>query len=157
MILSDDNEKQAVARRAREIFLTSGFNCAESVLLANMERLGVEGEWLPRVASGFGGGIARTGQVCGALTGAVMALGWAMGRSAPDDSIDELYGEVAGLVDEFTSEFGTTSCRMLIDIDLSDPEEHKRAQKTGIFEQQCARYVEFCAARVAEKLPGTQG
>jgi C_GCAxxG_C_C family probable redox protein len=121
-----------------------------------MEGLGVEGEWLPRVASGFGGGIARTGQVCGALTGAVMALGWAMGRSASGDSIDELYGEVAELVDEFTSEFGSTSCRMLINIDLSDPEEHERARKTGVFEQQCARFVEFCAARVADKLPGNR-
>ncbi len=156
MILSDDDRGEAVARRAREIFLSSGFNCAESVLLANMERLGVEGDWLPKVASGFGGGIARTGQVCGALTGAVIALGWAMGRSASDGNVDELYGVVAELVDQFTSEFGTTSCRMLIDFDLRDPEEHQRAMKTGVFQQQCAGYVEFCASRVADKLSGTK-
>jgi C_GCAxxG_C_C family probable redox protein len=156
MTLSDDDQNEAVARRARELFLSSGFNCAESVLLANMERLGVEGDWLPKVASGFGGGIARTGQVCGALTGAVLALGWAMGRSASDDSVDELYGVGAELVDEFTSEFGSTSCRMLIDIDLRDPAQHKRALREGVFEKQCAAFVEFCAARVADKLAGTQ-
>lgn len=156
MILSSDDQNEAVARRARELFLISRFNCAESVLLANMERLGVEGDWLPKVASGFGGGIARTGQVCGALTGAVMALGCVMGRSTPDDSFDDLYGVVGELVDDFTSEFGTTSCRMLIDFDLRDPEEHQRARKAGVFEQQCAVYVEFCASRVADKLPGTR-
>jgi C_GCAxxG_C_C family probable redox protein len=122
------------------------------VLLASLERLGVEGEWLPRVASGFGGGIARTGQVCGALTGAVLALGWALGRCAPDASVDELHRIGAELVNDFTWEFGTTSCRMLIDVDLSDPEERKRALENGVFEKQCAAFVEFCALDVAEKL-----
>jgi len=156
MTLSDDDQNAAVARRARELFLSSGFNCAESVLLANMERLGVEGDWLPKVASGFGGGIARTGQVCGAITGAILALGWTMGRKDSADGVDELYETGQELVRDFTSEFGTTSCRMLIDIDLRDPAEHKRALKEGVFEKQCAAFVEFCASRVADKLPGTQ-
>jgi len=122
------------------------------VLLSNMERLGVEGDWFPRVASGFGGGIARTGQVCGAITGAIMAIGWARGRDVPNESTDDIYNIGAELVREFTSKFGTTSCRMLIDVDLTDPEERKRARKSGIFEQQCGAFVEFCTLRAAEIL-----
>jgi C_GCAxxG_C_C family probable redox protein len=122
------------------------------VLLANLESLGVEGEWFPRVASGFGGGIARTGQVCGGITGALMAIGWARGRDAPDQPKDDIYNAGSELVRDFISEFGTTSCKMLIDVDLSDPEEHKRALKDGVFEKQCVAFVEFCALCAAEVL-----
>jgi C_GCAxxG_C_C family probable redox protein len=122
------------------------------VLLANMDSLGAEGDWFPRVASGFGGGIARTGQVCGAITGAVMAVGWARGRDLPDEPLDDLYGFGAGLVDDFTTEFGSTSCKMLIDVNLNDREEYKRARENGIFEEKCAVFVQFCARRAREKL-----
>jgi hypothetical protein len=70
---------ESVGKRARELF-TTGLNCAESVLLANLEALGVEGEWLPRIATGFGSGIATTQQVCGVISGAVMTAGWVLGR-----------------------------------------------------------------------------
>lgn len=141
-----------VAAKAREHFLSQGFNCAESVLLANMESAGAEGGWFPRVASGFGGGIARTGQVCGAITGALMAIGWARGRDTADQPKDDIYNLGEQLVRDFTSEFGTTSCKMLIDVELSDPEEYKKAEKDGVFERQCAVFVEFCALRAAEVL-----
>jgi C_GCAxxG_C_C family probable redox protein len=152
MILEARDYSRNVAAKARELFLSEGYNCAESVLLANMDALGVEGNWFPRVASGFGGGVARTGQVCGAITGALMAIGWARGRDLPDEPQDDIYGKCAGLVGEFTSEYGTTSCRMLLDLDISDPEDRKRAKEEGIFERQCAAYIEFCALRAAEIL-----
>ena len=80
---------EEVGARAAELF-GSGFNCAESVLKANMEHLGVEGAWFPRVATGFGSGIAQAGQVCGVVSGAVITGGWLLGRDEPSDSRDEL-------------------------------------------------------------------
>jgi len=51
-----------------------GYNCAESVLLAVSEANGATRQraqsLIPRIATGFGGGIARNGDVCGALVGA---------------------------------------------------------------------------------------
>jgi C_GCAxxG_C_C family probable redox protein len=152
MILEARNNSRNVAAKAREHFLSEGFNCAESVLLANMEGLGVKDGWFPRVASGFGGGIARTGQVCGAITGALLAIGWALGRDTAAQPTDDIYNVGEDLVREFISEFGTTSCKMLIDVDLSDPEEYKRAKKRGVFENRCGAFVEFCALRAAEIL-----
>ncbi len=149
MATAEDHEK--VGTRACELF-RSGMNCAESVLTANMEMLGVEGDWIPRVASGFGGGIARTCQVCGALTGAVIALGWTCGRESGDDSLEHVYRSGSTLVDEFMEKFLSTSCGMLIDVDLSDDVAREKARRDGVFEQQCTLYVRFCAERVAEMI-----
>jgi C_GCAxxG_C_C family probable redox protein len=144
-------EYERAAQKARDLFL-SGYNCAESVLLSTLELMGEEAEWAPRVASGFGGGIGRTCQVCGAITGAVIASGWARGRESAGDGIDELYSIVSSLVDDFVERFGTSSCGMLIDVDLADPEQRARAQKDGVFAEQCTKFVEFCTLTVAEKL-----
>ena len=114
-------------KRARELF-TTGLNCAESVLQANMEALGVEGDWFPRVATGSGSGIAVTQQVCGAVSGAVMAAGWVMGRDSGDESNKQLYEVCASFISDFRDEFGSSTCRELIGVDLSDRDELNRAQ-----------------------------
>ena len=71
-------------RKAAEDSFASGLYCAESVVMAIADAEGVESELLPRVATGFGGGMARTGGACGALTGAIMGVGLALGRSSGD-------------------------------------------------------------------------
>lgn len=144
-------EHERAAQKAKDRFL-SGYNCAEAVLLSVLELLGVEGDWAPRVASGFGGGMARTCQVCGAITGALMAAGWSRGRDSENDDIDVVYAIGASLVDDFVSRFGTSSCRMLIDVDLADPEQREKAKRAGVFADQCTRYVEFCTLNIADKL-----
>lgn len=146
-------EEQA-GKRARELFL-SGLNCAESVLSAGMEHLDVTGDWIPRVASGFGTGIGLTGQTCGAISGVVIASGWVLGRNGPDEKPDMLY-EVGGrLMRDFTDRFGTTLCRHLISVDLSDPVERKMARERGVFADTCAPIVEWCAAWIVSNLQGT--
>jgi C_GCAxxG_C_C family probable redox protein len=67
-------------RRGVRLF-DSGYNCAEAVLLATSQdalRRKV-GAVIPRIATGFGGGISRNGDVCGALTGGIMGIGLAGG------------------------------------------------------------------------------
>lgn len=144
---------EETGKRARELF-TTGLNCAESVLQANMEGLGVEGDWFPRVATGFGSGIAVTQQVCGAISGAVMAAGWVMWRDSGDESNKQLYEICATFIRDFTDEFGSSTCRELIGVDLSDKAELKRARYTGIFIEKCFPLVEFSARRIAEVLSG---
>ena len=140
-------------KRARELF-TTGLNCAESVLQANMEALGVEGDWFPRVDTGSGSGIAVTQQVCGAVSGAVMAAGWVMGRDSGDESNKQLYEVCASFISDFRDEFGSSTCRELIGVDLSDRDELNRARDTGIFVEKCFPLVEFSAQRIAEVLSG---
>lgn len=112
---------------------------------------------MPRVASAFGGGIARTGQVCGALSGALIAFGWARGRSSSEEPSDEVYELGARLVDSFLDRFPSTSCRMLIDVDLADDECRELARERGVFEAFCAGFVGFCAGRAVELLSADDG
>ena len=53
-----------------------GYNCAQSVLAALQEETGLDENTAKRVAAGFGGGV-RCGEICGSITGAVMAFGLA--------------------------------------------------------------------------------
>jgi hypothetical protein len=73
-----DQAEQA-ARRAREFF-DQEYLCGESVLLAVAESRGLANEWIPRAASGFCSGLARTGGLCGALSGGILAINLVLGR-----------------------------------------------------------------------------
>lgn len=59
------------------------YNCAQSVLLPYAEELGIDREIAYDIANGFGGGM-KTGSVCGAITGGIMALGL-MGKATPEN------------------------------------------------------------------------
>ena len=90
-------------RKAAEDSFASGFYCAESVVMAIAKAEGVDSELLPRVATGFGGGMARTCGDCGALTGAIMAVGLALGRSAATDSVEPTFAATRRLIAELSS------------------------------------------------------
>lgn len=107
---------------------------------------------MPRVASGFGGGIGETGLVCGAISGAAMSVGWRFGRDSVDQDSNRLYGITREIVRSFESEFGTTACRELVGCDLTDPEQRRAALESGIFSERCARFVEFCAREIVDML-----
>jgi len=117
-----------------------------------MEHLGIEAELVPRVASGFGGGVGRTGLVCGAISGAVIAAGVRYGTGAADHDKERAYEISEALVRSFSARFGATSCRELIGLDLSDPLDSRKARDSGVFVERCTQFVEFCATEIVSKL-----
>ena len=94
----------------------SGFHCAEAVLKAIVEIYGNgSSRDIPKIATGFGGGIGRTKQeICGAITGGVMAIGFLSGRSEPGDDWTEASEMAAKLKRRFVHEHGTTNCGALL-------------------------------------------
>jgi C_GCAxxG_C_C family probable redox protein len=109
------------AARSGELF-ESGYMCAESVLTALCEHRGVESELIPRVASGFCAGIGRTSGLCGAVAGAVMALGVFQGRNVPEDDKERIFTLTAHLLAEFKKKFGSCNCTELLGCDLGTVE-----------------------------------
>lgn len=100
----------------------NGLYCAESTVLAIAESQGIESGILPRAATGFCSGMARTCGTCGALLGAIMGLGLVLGRDTPDGSVNRTYESTGKLIRRFEEEFGSTNCKELLDCDLGTPE-----------------------------------
>ena len=126
------------AEKAKKIFQEQKAHCAQAIFSAYGEQLSegkVDFDTCMKIASAFSGGIARTGNVCGALTGALMAIGLKY-RTA------ERADEIAGyLLKEFKSLNGSIICRELINHDLLTDEDVKHAFKTGAFDN-CPKFVE---------------
>lgn len=143
------SEKVAV-RVALDMFAQM-FNCSESVLGGLVEGCGLECPCSPRIATAFGGGMAGQGEICGALTGAMMALGLKFGRERGDDNDAKAmaYSKIRELFAAFEKEFGTCECFGLIGIDLSTPEGLEQARQAGLHQNICPKYVEFCAREAA--------
>ena len=93
----------------------SGYNCAQATLCAFADRIDIDEKQLRRVASDFGGGMSGTRETCGAVTGMLMALGLIKGYDDVTDTEHKhrLYAEGRELIEDFTAEFGTTSCSEL--------------------------------------------
>ena len=65
---------------------SEGFNCAQSVVYAFCDDLGLNGETALKIACGFGGGMGRNEEVCGAVSGGILAIGMKYGKHEPDDT-----------------------------------------------------------------------
>lgn len=140
------------AEKAKKQF-EKGFSCAPAVLSAYAERLGLEEALALKIACGFGGGIGRMGRTCGAVTGAIMAIGLKHGQADADD--EESRRRTHELVKEFINRFialhGSIECKELIDYDLSDPAEFKLAKKNKVFQNKCTSFV-YDSARILEEI-----
>ncbi len=95
-------------------------------MLAVCQQLGVQQAVVPGIATAFGGGIGGTGSVCGALVGAVMAIGIRHGRRDPSERDARAYALTQELRRRFEAEMGHVDCRDLTGMDLSTPEGVKR-------------------------------
>ncbi len=96
-----------------------------------------------KLACGMGAGFARLGYTCGAVTGAVMAIGLRYGHSRPEDSADKetTYKVVREFIDRFREKHGTIVCRELLGCDIATPEGLSSAQAQGLFRSVCTGYV----------------
>lgn len=108
-----------------------GRNCAQCVFTTYAEEAGFDPEESDRIAACFGGGMGM-GQTCGAVTGALMAIGLMGGgvQAATD------------FKQEFLARHGSCMCRELLNYDFSDPEQRKAARESGIQLEVCPGLVE---------------
>ncbi|MBC8487315.1 MAG: C_GCAxxG_C_C family protein [Bacteroidetes bacterium] len=109
---------ERVINKSKEYF-NSGLGCAESVLLAITEAKNIQSELIPGIATGFCGGISRTNNMCGAVTGAIIAINLLYGRNKAGDPKEENFNKVQGFLEEFRKTFGTINCTELTGCDLS--------------------------------------
>jgi len=128
-------------------YFKQGFNCCQSILLTFGNSYGITSDTAIKIGSPFGGGMARTGETCGAVTGALMIIGVKYGKSEhPDEKADKItYEKSRQFLDEFNSANKTVICRDLIHADISTPEGLKMAQDQGIIKDICPAMVKSAA------------
>ena len=123
----------------------SGYVCSQAVFAAFSEDLGLPKEQALKIGACFGSGM-RKAEVCGACTGALMALGLKYGENK------EKSNEVCNkFLDEFKNENGSFICRNLLGCDISTPEGVKYARDNNLFKELCPKMVES-AAKITENI-----
>ncbi|MBN1760545.1 MAG: C_GCAxxG_C_C family protein [Chitinispirillaceae bacterium] len=122
---------------------SKGFNCSQAVLSVFCEESGLDETTALKIASGFGGGM-RKGEVCGAVTGAIMVLGLKYGHCIEGDTTTKQ--KANALTVEFIGKFEdrnrTIICRNILGYDISIEEEHKEAAEKGVFSTICPKMIE---------------
>ena len=131
------------AETAVNVFSQS-FSCSQAVFLGFAPQLGLDKETALKLASPFGGGMARRGEVCGAVTGALLALGLARGAEKPAGK-DEIYRLSQEFMHRFEEKHNTIICRDLIDCDLSTPAGYQAAAEKRVFTSICPGLVREAA------------
>jgi C_GCAxxG_C_C family probable redox protein len=110
---------------------------------------------IPRIASGFGGGIGNTGAVCGAVVGAVMAIGLKLERG---DTMED-WLRIAAAAQEFRrrfeAEMGTINCRELTGADLTTEEGLKQLMNSDTPQKVCFPAVGAAYRAVVDLLQET--
>lgn len=106
----------------------SGFNCSQSVISTYASELGLNRDLALLISSGFGGGLGRTGEVCGAVTGAIMALGLKHGYTVfSNEAKEKVYSIVRDFITRFKEKNNSILCRELLGADINTPEGRERA------------------------------
>jgi len=144
--------KRQLADKAVSRFMSS-FHCAESVLLTLAEHYGVSSPLIPKIATPFGGGIARSASICGCVTGALMGIGAKYGRTQPKDDRRRAYSHATSFMTAFEKRFGSLICYDLIGCDFRTPEGHKRFEE--LKESRCANFVKAAVEIVLELEKGS--
>jgi C_GCAxxG_C_C family probable redox protein len=135
---------------ALEIY-AQGFNCAQAVLAAFAPRHGLAKEQALKLAAAFGSGKTR-GATCGAVSGGLLAIGLAHGRSRADDmqARARTHALAQAFQDRFEQLHGSCSCEELLGLDPTTPEGRQAAVDRGLLESRCPQFVRSAVQLVLE-------
>ena len=131
-------------------------SCCSGVLAAYASEVGMDQDLAGAVGRGMAGGVGGLGNVCGAVSGAVMAIGLKMTNAGNINDVDTGFKtmEVAReFVARFEEQHSSIQCRELIGHDISSREKSALAMKENAFAK-CPGYVES-AVKILDELLGS--
>ena len=118
------------------------FNCTQGVFTTYAVEHGIDEKLALRLSTNFGGG-ARKGEMCGAVSGALLVLGLLYGHSESDDL--ETKAKAYAMSEEYMNRFirknGSVVCRELLGYDLSKPEEKAVIMEKNLFRTLCPEMI----------------
>ena len=145
------------AEIAKNLFCT-GANCAQAVFGAFAEECGFTQEEAFRIASGFGGGMARQREVCGAVSGMILVLNCQYGSNNIADKAakDAHYARVQAICERFRQEAGSIICRDLLGLAEDQKDKPQSEERTAAYykKRPCAELVALAAGLAEEAVSG---
>ncbi len=131
----------------------SGCNCSQSIFVTYYDLFqGIENdEVAKRLSLAFGGGLARTQGVCGAVCGSAMLFGlkYSPGSNATAEEVWEYHELVRSFMKDFERENGSVYCRDIVRADITTPEAYQNAHEK--MEQYCPKAIGSAARLLEEK------
>ncbi len=125
-------------------FVDEDYNCAQSVLRSVLEKYDLYYEQATASMAGIGGGVGLEGNVCGAVVGAVAALGVLNRQRFADVEKykDATYTSAVKFIHKFKKKFETVICDNLTGFTMADIEARKKAEEEELFYKTCPKYLE---------------
>jgi C_GCAxxG_C_C family probable redox protein len=123
---------------------SNGYNCSQAVFYSFCDYLQFDKDTALKLSCGFGAGMGRKEEVCGAISGGIMVLGMIYGRGENQQRslTEETYKMTRELMDNFTQRQGTFICRRLLEnCDLTTPEGQKEFNEKDLFNKVCKECV----------------
>lgn len=133
-------------------YFRNGFNCSQSVLAAFATDFDMTEEMALKIATQFGGG-ARKGEMCGAVSGALMVLGLKFGHyhyNAPEEK-GSAYKKAEEFMNRFIERNGTVVCRELLGYDVSRQDDMLKIKELDLFKSICPQMIQ-CATEIVEEM-----
>ncbi|NBC31002.1 MAG: hypothetical protein GVY29_13545 [Spirochaetes bacterium] len=150
--MNENDDDGRAPSLARQHFLRedNNYGCAEATYITLKQVYGLDRPHDSAAAVALNGGIAYSGNVCGALTGAAMALGELAERRMSDHRSAKRTARklLAEVMRRFSQRYGSSLCRELIGRDISVPEEHDAFIREGRWRTQCMSQIEFVVAEL---------
>jgi len=124
-------------------FFRSGLNCAQSVVAVFAEDLNIDINLARDISCGFGGGMGRLQETCGAVTGAYMVLGVYNSRKYAGniEKKEATYTMVQQFTDKFRLIHGTTNCRILLGYDMLTKEGQLNIKNKNLHGVVCEKCI----------------
>jgi C_GCAxxG_C_C family probable redox protein len=121
----------------------AGLNCAQAVLTTYSDKYRVDKGTALNMSCGFGGGMGRLQETCGAVTGSFMVIGLHICSKSTDNK--ERKEKTYSLIREFDRQFrnlhGTLKCQDLLKVDLKTPEGQKAFHDNKLDEKVCEKCI----------------
>lgn len=135
-----------------EEYFCNNFNCSQAVFTSFATELGLDEKLALKISTQFGGG-ARKGEMCGAVSGALMVLGLKYGHCHAEDMEEKgkAYQIAENFMNKFIEKQGTVVCRELLGYDISKTEDMERIKELNLFKTICPKMIR-CATELVEQI-----
>ena len=135
-------------------YFANNNNCSQSVFTALGQDFGLTEDQCLKTACAFGAGMGRQQHTCGAVTGALMAIGLKYGKGLNDSPQKkvETYQKTVEFMNEFKTIHGSINCKELMQgLDMNNDADMKKINELKLHETFCLHYVKDATA-IAEKI-----